>query len=254
MRPSDTSLVARLEANLAALRRRIEEARARSPRAAPEVTLLPVTKTAPTSLFGALRAAGVTEVGENRLPAAAERRGEGPGDWRWHGIGHLQRNKVRLAVRTFDVFHALDSLRLAEALEHELAREDRTLETYVQVNAAEDPAKGGFDVAKVRAALEALTGLPHLRVVGFMTMAALDTSERDERQTFCTLRSLRDEAVRWGVGQVPPSGLSMGMSNDFELAVEEGSTLVRIGRAVFADVLMGEASSDAVAPSEEESR
>lgn len=226
----------RLAANVDALRGRIEAARRRGAHAAGAVTLVVVTKAQPPAVFAPLAAAGVTDIGENRVQQAAARRPGAPAGLTWHGIGHLQRNKVASAVATFDVFHALDSLRLAERLEQALAAAGRTWPVYVQVNAAEDPAKGGWHADDVPAALDALAGLPHLAPVGFMTMAAAGAQESALRRTFRTLRDVRDEAVRRGVGSTVPEGLSMGMSNDFEIAVEEGATAVRVGRAVFAGV------------------
>ena len=226
--------VARLAANVAGLRARIEAARARSVHAAEAVTLVVVTKSQPAAIFAPLAQAGVTDVGENRVQQAAARRPGAPEGLTWHGIGHLQRNKVASAVGLFDVFHALDSLRLAERIEEALAAAERTWPVYVQLNAADDPAKGGWRPEEAPAVLEALAALPHLRPIGFMTMAAEGAQESALRRTFRTLRDVRDEAVRRGVGSIAPDGLSMGMSNDFEIAVEEGATAVRVGRAVFA--------------------
>ncbi len=235
----------RLAANITALEDRIEAARRRSPRAADAVELIVVTKAQPQGIFAPLAAAGVRIVGENRVQAAAERRPAAPEGLIWHGIGHLQRNKAALAVATFDVFHALDSLRLAARLDEVLEGSGRSWPVYVQVNAAEDPAKGGFAPSEVPQTLEALTAYPHLTPIGFMTMAKQGAEESDLRRTFSTLGGVRDEAVRRGVGSTAPYGLSMGMSNDFEIAVEEGATAVRVGRAVFADVSM-EGAGDGV--------
>ena len=239
--PSMRGVTDGIDQNLAGLRARIEEARLRGPHSAPQCELLVVSKSIPTWMFGPLAAAGVDAVGENRVQSASERRPEAPPSWTWHGIGHLQRNKARQAVRTFDVFHALDSLRLAEHLERILAEEDRNWPVYVQVNTAGDPAKGGFAPEAVPEALARLADLPHLDLRGFMTMGRLGAAKGDQRATFRTLRAVRDEAVR--LGHPSAVGLSMGMTDDFEIAVEEGATVVRIGRAVFAGIPMTEAEA-----------
>ncbi len=233
----------RIQENLASLRARIEAARATGPHGAVRCELLVVSKSVPTWMFGPLAAAGIEAVGEDRVQSAAERRPTGPAGWAWHGIGHLQRNKAQLATRTFDVFHALDSLRLAEHLEGLLAKESRRWPVYVQVNTAEDPAKGGFTPESVPEALARLEALPHLDVVGFMTMGRLGAAKGDQRSTFRTLRAVRDEAVRPGRGHPSAVGLSMGMTDDFEIAVEEGATVVRVGRAVFEGIPMIEAEA-----------
>ena len=229
----DAHLLTRLRANLAAVRERLSAARARGTGSAPSVDLLVVVKAAPSTLFPILRGAGVTEVAENRVQAAAVRRPHGPPDWRWHGIGHLQRNKARRAVDLFEVFHALDSMDLARQLESVLASENRRWPVYIQVNAADDPRKGGIGPAEAVPFVKALAELPHLTSVGFMTMSRLGSDANETRRTFRTLREVRDDALRAGVGVVPPAGLSMGMSADFEIAVEEGATVVRVGSAIF---------------------
>jgi pyridoxal phosphate enzyme (YggS family) len=201
------------------------------------VDLVVVTKAAPPTAFRLLADLGVTDVGESRVQAALERRPRAPGGLVWHGIGHLQRNKAHRAVEVFDVFHALDSIRLAERLEEVLGRRGRRWPIYLQVNAADDPAKGGFEAEEVRDALGRLADLPHLEVLGFMTLARLGGDEAETRRAFRALAEVRDEAVRGAALPRPPSGLSMGMSADFEWAVEEGATVVRVGSAIFEGVL-----------------
>jgi pyridoxal phosphate enzyme (YggS family) len=207
------------------------------------VSLVVVTKSAPPAAFELLARAGHADVGENRV-LEAERRREAAGRLRtpdgralvWHGIGHLQTNKARRALAAFDVLHAVDSLHLADRLEALLAETDSRRPVYAQVNAARDPAKGGVAPEDATAFLAALADRPHLDVVGLMTMAREEDRGEAARPAFSMLRDLRDEAVARGVGRRPPTGLSMGMSDDFEVAVEEGATVVRIGRAAFEGV------------------
>jgi pyridoxal phosphate enzyme (YggS family) len=244
----------RLSDNVAGLTSRVEAARRRGAHASPApVSLVVVTKSAPVAAFDLLLRAGHADVGENRVLDAErrrerashlkipERRHETPagGGLVWHGIGHLQTNKARRALFAFDVFHALDSLHLADRLEALLSESDRRWPVYAQVNAAEDPAKGGVAPAEALAYLRALATRSHLDVVGLMAMAREDAPADAARRAFSTLRAIRDEAVRLGVGRRPPAGLSMGMSDDFETAVEEGATVVRIGRAGFKGVFDG---------------
>jgi pyridoxal phosphate enzyme (YggS family) len=222
--------------NLETVRGRIRSAQGRGRHAAAEVTLVAVVKSAPVALFPALAAAGVRDVGENRVQSAEARRPLAPSGWRWHGIGHLQRNKVARAVRLFDVFHALDSLALAERIEATPVGTERPWPVYIQVNAAADPAKGGVAPPETLDFVKALSRFQRLSPIGFMTMAKEDSTEAEARAAFRTLRELRDEVVRADVGDPPPAGLSMGMSDDFEWAVEEGATVVRVGRALFEGV------------------
>jgi len=233
---SPPSIQDRLRENVAAIRARIEQARARGPHAAKAVELVVVTKSVQPPIFGPLAAAGVRTVGENRVQSAAQRRPLGPDSWTWHGIGHLQRNKARTAIEVFDVFEALDSLRLAGRLDALLAEAGRTWPVYLQINAAEDPAKTGFAPAEALAGLRGVLEMSRLEPRGFMTMAKIGAEEGDLRATFRTLREVRDESLRLGLLEPGSAGLSMGMSDDFEIAVEEGATLVRVGRAVFAGV------------------
>jgi pyridoxal phosphate enzyme (YggS family) len=167
------------------------------------------------------------------VAAAVERRPHAPPGLTWHGIGHLQRNKAARAVDLFDVFHALDSDRLAEKLESVLVSRGRRWPVYIEVNAALDPAKCGIPPEEALAFVKDVAHQSHLEVRGFMTMAAYGADEATARSTFRTLREIRDEAVRAGVGTEPPAELSMGMTDDFEWAVEEGATVVRVGRAIF---------------------
>jgi PLP dependent protein len=223
----------RLRRHLTSVYERIEAARTRGSHAARTITLVVVTKAAPAGAFDLLRSVGERDVGENRVQDAALKRESAPPGLVWHGIGHLQTNKVKKAVRAFDVFHALDSAPLAAAVEGALAAAGRRWPVYLQVNAARDPNKGGVEPERAIALAEEVAALGHLDVVGFMTMAKEDDVGERARPCFRTLRELRDEAVRRGIGRVPPTGLSMGMSGDFEVAVEEGATIVRVGHAVW---------------------
>ncbi|HEV2147065.1 MAG TPA: YggS family pyridoxal phosphate-dependent enzyme [Longimicrobiaceae bacterium] len=228
MQPS--SLSARVEE----VRERVERARERAGRTGP-VTLVAVTKTRPAAAVRAVREAGVEDVGENRVPELEEKVAEvGREAVRWHLIGHLQRNKVRKALPLFDLLHSLDSHRLAEVVSAEAERAGTTVRALVQVNSAGEETKGGFAPEEAVEAVGRICALPGLRIEGVMTMAPFTDDEAVLRRAFGTTRRLWEEAAR----QVPafrPLHLSMGMSNDFEIAVEEGSTLVRVGTVLFGE-------------------
>lgn len=215
-----------LSERLALVRRDIERAARASGRRAADVELVLVTKSAAPVVFPAAAAAGVTDVGESRVQAGVLRRAQAPGGLRWHLVGSLQSNKVRPAVAAFDVLHGIDSASLLERVERAAAALSRQPAIYLQVNASGEASKHGLSPADLPAALELARGLGHARLAGLMTMAPADDPPA-ARAAFAALRALRDRLA-------PGAGLSMGMSDDFEAAVEEGSTCVRIGRRLVA--------------------
>lgn len=215
------------------VRERIEAARARAGRA-DAVTLVAVTKTHPADVVRAALTAGVADVGENRVQEMDEKVAEiGRGAVRWHLIGHLQRNKAAPAVALADLIHSLDSIRLAEALSAEAAKAGTEVRALVQVNTSGEESKFGLAADEAVDAVARMASLPGLRLEGMMTLAPFTDGEAVIRRTFAGARRLCEEAAR----QVPGFGrqLSMGMSNDFEAAVEEGSTLVRVGSTLFGE-------------------
>ena len=213
---------------VAAARRRIAEAAARGGHGQ-DVTLIAVTKTHGPEAVAAAWHAGVHDVGENRVQEAVAKMAEVQVPVRWHLIGHLQRNKVR-QLDGFALVHALDSARLADALhEHGTAR-GRAVDALLQVNVSGEGSKGGFAADEVRMEAERLTARPGVRVCGVMTMAPYGAPEGVLRATFAGARA--SGAVLREVGH-PAHALSMGMSEDFEIAVEEGATHVRLGTYLF---------------------
>ena len=203
-----------------------------------EVTLVAVTKTFPLDAVEAGHAAGLRHFGENKVQELAEKAAARPGrlhggDRTWHLIGHLQRNKAKDAVAHADVFEALDSPRLAAELEKRAAAAGRTLGCLVQVNVSGEASKYGLDPDALYAFLDDVAAYEHLAVRGLMTLAAPTDDPEDVRPQFRLLRRL---AEGYGPGRNPNvrlDDLSMGMSGDFEVAVEEGATIVRIGSALF---------------------
>lgn len=223
-----------LAERLARVRERIERARERAGRS-DAVTLVAVTKTHPPELVRAAIAAGVTDVGENRVQELAEKvAAVGRAAARWHLIGHLQRNKVGRALPLFDLLHSLDSVRLAQALSAEAVKTGATVRALVEVNSAGEESKEGFPAAEVTDRVGELAALPGIELLGMMTMAPFTDDQAVVRRAFRATRELCEQAAR----QVPgfrAEHLSMGMSNDFETAVEEGATLVRVGSSIFGE-------------------
>ena len=213
---------------------RIAAAAARTGRDPADVTLVAVSKTVAADRVRAAVAAGFTVLGENRVQEGAAKVPQVPGAV-WHLLGPLQANKARRAIEVFDVLEAVGSVDLAERLDRiagEL-RPGRPLPVLLQVNVADDPAKAGFDEASVEAALPALSALEHLRLDGLMTIGRLVDTAEEARPTFIALRELAAR-LRTIEPRLGPA-LSMGMSDDYEVAVEEGATVVRVGRAIFGD-------------------
>lgn len=218
--------------NLAAIRARIDAAAERAGREAAEIRLLPVSKTVPEERLRTAFAAGITQMGENKVQEA-QRKSENLADLgiSWSVIGHLQTNKAKNVAAFADEFQALDSLRLAEALDRRLQANGRGLDVYVQVNSSGEPSKFGLEPADVAAFLAALPSYSSLRVRGLMTLAAHTDDAARVRECFSVMRQLRDAALQ--AGTVGDGLLSMGMSGDFEAAIEGGSTCVRVGQAIF---------------------
>jgi hypothetical protein len=212
---------------IAAVRARIDAACDRVGRDPGGVTLIGVTKTHPTSSVAAAYRAGLRDFGENRvqeaLPKIDELRVQ---DMRpaWHLIGHLQTNKVRAAVEGFDILHTIDSERLAESIRRHARQTVRVL---IEVNIAGESTKAGISPADLAELARAIMAMPELDLLGLMTVAPRVNDPEDVRPAFRRLRQLRD-----GLGL---RELSMGMTDDYEVAVEEGSTFVRVGRAIFGD-------------------
>jgi pyridoxal phosphate enzyme (YggS family) len=213
---------------VAEARERIAAARARGGHGQ-EVTLVAVTKTHGPEAVEAAYAAGVTDVGENRVQEAERKMDAVAVPVRWHLIGHLQTNKAGHGHR-FHLLHSLDRDRLATVLQEEMCRRDVVLDVLVQVNVSGEVSKGGYAPADLPALADRLHALPNLRVRGVMTMAPFDAPERMLRQVFGGAREACEELRRRG-HEAPV--LSMGMSGDFEIAVEEGATHVRLGTMLF---------------------
>lgn len=228
----------RLRESLPAVKERIARARERAGRQ-DAVRIVAVTKGHSSDAVRAATGAGLPDCGENRIAELEDKIGKlGRDAARWHLIGHLQRNKVRKALELFDVIHSIDSLRLAKELSKEAGLAGMTVRGLIQVNASGEEAKGGIAVGdEVAAAVDSvreIVELPHLRIDGLMTMAPFVAAEPILRSTFSRTRRLL-ERCNENVAGFTGTELSMGMTNDFEIAVEEGSTIVRLGTILFGE-------------------
>lgn len=230
-----------LETTLSDVRARIAEAAERADRDPADVEILPVTKGHRPDVLRVVARAGFRMVGENRVSEAEEKFSKvGNLGLRWHMVGHLQRNKARRGLKLFDELESLDSLRLGRKLNRELEKADGGgLDCLVQVNSSGEDAKGGFDAtdpgsAELMDGLRTVCSFPRLRVRGMMTMAPLTDDEEVLRTTFRRTRRAW-EAAGQEVKGFEAEVLSMGMSHDYEIAVEEGSTRLRLGTALFGE-------------------
>lgn len=221
-------------ANLAAVRSKIAAAATRAGRDGAQVRLLPVSKTVPEDRVRLAVAAGCSELGENKVQEAV-RKHANLSDLavRWSVIGHLQTNKARDVAAFAAEFQALDSLRVAEALDRRLQVAGRALDVYVQVNTSAEESKFGLAPDDVPAFLSQLPAYTSLRVQGFMTLALFTDDTERVRECFRLLRQIRDRARDQDPSLIGPGFLSMGMSGDYEAAVEEGADCVRVGQAIF---------------------
>ncbi len=218
-----------IEENLREVQHRIARAAERVGRSPQGVTLVAVTKSVGSTALEAAVRAGITHFGENRVQEAkpkVEQLAALQPKPTWHMVGHLQTNKIRTAIQIFDIIHSVDSLKLAEALS---VRVTAPLPVLLQVNVAGEAAKGGFPIGAIMEATEQVGRLRGLELKGLMTVAPVAREAEEVRPVFRKLRQLRDAV---GLAE-----LSMGMSDDFEVAVEEGSTMVRIGRGLFGERL-----------------
>jgi len=214
------------------IRARIDQAARRSARTSEAVTLIAVTKTVPAEVVAEAVAAGVVDLGENRVQEAESKIAlEGLSGVRWHLIGHLQGNKAGRAVALFDRIHSIDSPALAESLSRRALAAGRRMPAMIEVNVGGEATKFGVAPDALAALAEKVAGLEGLAFDGLMTVGPPVERPDDARPVFVRLRELRDETAK-RIGRPLPH-LSMGMSGDFEVAVEEGSTMVRVGTALF---------------------
>ena len=207
-----------------------------------EVKLIAISKTHPASVIRTLIELGASDLGENRVQEAEEKIAEtGRDHVRWHLVGHLQANKARRAVNLFEVIHSLDSLDLARRLDRLCAEEGREkLPVLIQVDLGHEETKSGIDESELTHMVEGLQSLTHLELIGLMTLPPFFDDTEQSRPFFRRLRELRDELKSRGAFGNRTGELSMGMTHDFEIAIQEGATMVRIGTAIFGERVQGQ--------------
>ena len=227
--------IEQLRQNLATIRERIDQACLQAGRDPQEVRLLPVSKTHPAEYLRLAYAAGCRMLGENKIQEAYQKwqELEDLKDLEWSVIGHLQTNKAKYVARFASEFHALDSLRLAQALDQRLTIEDRYLDVLVQINTSGEESKYGLEPEQAPELIAELAQFTRLRVRGLMTLAMNSEDREAVRGCFVKLRELRDSLQANAPAGMQLTELSMGMSGDFEIAIAEGATIVRIGQAIF---------------------
>jgi PLP dependent protein len=222
-----------LEANLRAIQQRIEAACARAGREPASVTLVAVTKGQPPEVVCAAAAAGLNLFGENKVQEAKAKIPSCPGRLRWHMVGHLQSNKCRDAVDLFEMVQSVDSLHLAEELDRRAEQAAKRLPVLLEVNAVGEASKFGYRPEQLLADLPRINALPRLEIHGLMTVPPWALDPEKVRPVFCQMRELKERCEQLLGAPLPH--LSMGMTGDFEVAIEEGATMVRIGTALFGD-------------------
>ena len=230
-----------LATRLAGIRARIAAAAKSAGRGADEVKLIAISKTHPASAIKRAIEFGAVDIGENRVQEAEEKISRvGRDAARWHLVGHLQANKARRAVNLFDVIHSLDSLDLARRLDRLCGEEGREkLAVLIQVDLGHEETKSGIDESELTHLVDGLGPLSRLELVGLMTLPPFFDDPEQSRPFFRRLRKLRDELAARGAFAGGKGELSMGMTHDFEIAIEEGATMVRIGTAIFGERVPG---------------
>jgi pyridoxal phosphate enzyme (YggS family) len=221
----------------ARVRAQIEAAALKCGRSPAEITLVAISKTHPASLVRAAIDLGATDVGENRVQEAEQKINEvGRNATRWHLVGHLQANKARRAVQLFDVIHSVDSLELARRLDRLCGEERReSLPVLIQVDLGHEETKTGIDERELPALVDSLKELERLALIGLMTLPPFFDDPEQARPFFRRLRELRDELGARGAFGDRKGELSMGMTHDFAVAIEEGATMIRVGTAIFGE-------------------
>lgn len=222
-----------IETQLSEVRERIEAACLRAGRKPSQVTLIAVSKTKPVSMLKEAYDFNVRDFGENKVQEIISKKPELPEDIRWHMIGHLQRNKVSQVIGKAILIHSVDSLRLAQQIEIEASKKELDVDILLEVNVAREESKYGFLMEEVESAIMTIKDFPHVHIKGLMTIAPFVDNPEENREIF---KKLFDFAVDIGsknIDNVTMDVLSMGMTGDYEVAIEEGATMVRVGTGIF---------------------
>lgn len=224
-----------LAENLQNVEKRVMEACRRAGRDRDEVTLIAVSKTKPVSMLQEIYGEGMRHFGENKVQELTEKYEQMPQDICWHMIGHLQRNKVKYIVDKATLIHSVDSVRLAAAIEQEAAKKGVVVNILLEVNVAKEESKFGFRTEEVIPAAQEIAKFPHVHICGLMTIAPFVENPEENRSVFANLRKLSVDIADKNIDNISVDILSMGMTNDFEVAIEEGATMIRVGTAIFGE-------------------
>ena len=230
-----------LKENLEEVEEKIAKACERAGRAREEVTLIAVSKTKPVEMLQEIYDEGIRDFGENKVQELTEKYEVMPKDMKWHMIGHLQRNKVKYIVDKVALIHSVDSLRLAETIENEAAKHNVTVPILIEVNVAQEESKFGLKTEEVLSLVESMAALPHINIKGLMTIAPYVEDPEENRGIFRQLKKLSVDIAAKNINNVNMSVLSMGMTGDYQVAIEEGATMVRVGTGIFGARLYGAA-------------
>lgn len=222
-----------LKENLQEVEERIQAACRRAGRDRSEVTLIAVSKTKPAEMLQEAYDLGVRVFGENKVQEIREKYEVLPKDIQWHMIGHLQTNKVKYIIDKVRLIHSVDSLKLAEVIEKEAEKQNRIMDILLEVNVAEEETKFGLKMAEVLPLAEKIAELSHVRLRGLMTIAPFVENPEKNRTIFADLHKLYVDIKEKNIDNGTVSILSMGMTNDYEVAIEEGATMVRVGTGIF---------------------
>ncbi len=222
-----------MKENLLIVENRIEEACKRRGRDRSEVTLIAVSKTKPADMIREAYQSGIRDFGENKVQEICDKYEQLPDDIRWHMIGHLQRNKVKQVIDKAVLIHSVDSVRLAEQIEEEAAKKGICVDILLEVNVADEESKFGFRLEETEQAIRDISVFPHISIKGLMTIAPFVENSEQNRPVFKELNQFYVDMQRKNIDNVNMNMLSMGMTGDYEIAIEEGATLVRVGTGIF---------------------
>ena len=222
-----------IKENLEEVEQRIQAACRHAGRKREEVTLIAVSKTKPVEDLKEAYQLGIRTFGENKVQELTEKYEVLPKDIHWHMIGHLQTNKVKYIVDKAELIHSVDSLKLAETIEKEAAKKNCIVSILIEVNVAQEESKFGVHTDEVIPLIEKIARFPHVRIQGLMTIAPFVQNSEENRTIFRTLQKLSVDIMQKNIDNVNVSILSMGMTNDYEVAIEEGATMVRVGTGIF---------------------
>ncbi len=222
-----------IQENLKSIHNRAQAASNRSEKAASDLHILAVSKTKPCSDILEAYEAGVREFGENYVQEIVDKYDQLPKDIKWHMIGHLQRNKVKYIIDKVVMIHSVDSIRLAEQISSEAVKHQLSMDILLEINVANEESKFGFRLDEAESAVKEISKLPGVCIRGFMTSAPYTENAESNRQYFCSLRELWIDLKSKNYDNVVMDFLSMGMTGDFEVAIEEGATHIRVGTAIF---------------------